>query len=83
MSNIRKQLAAQYSLTRTERPDADAEAIAVMITSRLGNKGRIDLVASELLLNPQATNQPNTALDAVRSFVNAIEEDEADDNDPR
>lgn len=83
MSNIRKQLAAQYSLTRKERPDADAEAIAVMITSRLGHKGRIDLVASELLLNPQTPDRPNAALDAVRSFVNAIEEDEADHDDPR
>ena len=79
MSNIGKRLAAQYTLARKERPDADAEAIAVMITSRLGHQGRLDLVAGELLLNPRATDRPSTALDTVRSFVNAIEEDEAPD----
>jgi hypothetical protein len=83
VSNIRKRLAAEYSLARDERPDADADSIAVLITSRLGRHGRTDLVASELLLNPETADRPNAALEAVRLFVLAVEDEEPHDNDPR
>ena len=62
MSNIGKRLAAQYTLARKERPDADAEAIAVMITSRLGHQGRLDLVAGELDLYPEYSGTAFTAI---------------------
>jgi len=83
VSNIGKRLAAEYSSVREERPDADADAIAVLITSRLGRHGRTDLVASERLRDPEAADRPHAALEAVRLFVLAVEDDEPPDNEPR
>ncbi len=68
MTTIDDELAAQYTLARSDRPSADIESIVALIAERMGLDGEAELAAESIAWGGD--------LDVIRQFVFEMEEED-------
>ncbi|HEU0086357.1 MAG TPA: hypothetical protein VFQ77_01670 [Pseudonocardiaceae bacterium] len=73
-------LATQYVLARRQRPDLDVPELAKVILSRLSQDQLLSYAGEALPWAPHPTDREELALNYVRNFVLAMENDS--DSDP-
>lgn len=71
--DVHDELAVQYALARRQRPLADAEEIADVVTGRLSPEHQLRLASDALLWTEEPAGRRELARHAVLAFVLEIE----------